>query len=703
MKKLFLFVFISINLFGAAITSNGTGGGFWDLTSTWVGGVVPGNGDSILIPTTDTITVRDTRIIGTSGVAGTAAITETSNGALVIASGGFLKVRGDMLTGASVSSPGITSLNVQAGGIWEWDGSIAAVQYVAHCTANGFYYNYAAGGSIGSHAIIRSNAGGPFGRFTNGGFNTVGGWVATYTEFTRLGDATHSAIDMNMSPGSGSDSGIKWDVQNSTFTNFGYIAQANGISTNGFFRHDNNIHINSTGGEIFHNWQNGGTVGTGTREIKGNLFDTSFSVIFFPAAFTIQNNYFSGAMTLGGTVAWVSWNNNFYVATGGDNVQVGPITNSYTVLNVDVGNPHLYLITDGVNCDTTGSIFEQMGVVSTDSGEYLIRASDTTSPQTCTFKNNLFQPEITGHSTLEVTSTIQNVNIKYVLEHNTWFGGFNHGAITNPNGAFGMVDLGEGGNGPALSITSNKSNILWNPQFTNYLSGFFNMADVSTSASPTSNYCTAAACDYNSMLGVNTTVSGTNSGSLAASAVLKGDAINTLNPEQNSKYIDPKFTFCPTTLISCYTNYRTVASYDSLGLHNVATAWNGGTTYSIGDFASVIDSTVPSGLYWGSRINFRYINTAACASANPQPVLGSNWRNCWEWATYFRIRTDVAANGSASTFIATMLAWEQAGLAPTNSATRFTYPGDTNTVTNSGAVAFNTSAIVAAGMVNNPK
>ena len=57
MRPALLLFFLTGTTYAAAITSNGTGGGNWNSASTWAGGIVPGNGDTVTIANGDTVTI----------------------------------------------------------------------------------------------------------------------------------------------------------------------------------------------------------------------------------------------------------------------------------------------------------------------------------------------------------------------------------------------------------------------------------------------------------------------------------------------------------------------------------------------------------------------------------------------------------------------------------------------------------------------
>jgi hypothetical protein len=186
--------------------------------------------------------------------------------------------------------------------------------------------------------------------------------------------------------------------------------------------------------------------------------------------------------------------------------------------------------------------------------------------------------------------------------------------------------LGEGGNGVAGALVSLRSNIFWNPQLPGYTSSFFKLADISGNASPTVDYCAPANCDYNTGFGHTLNDSRrsryTNEG--------KGYAAKfSAPPGQHDVDSDPRFA-----------DYqRTVELFDSKYLGNRSALWNSNAMYTVGDFVRSSHASV----YWSLPVNYRYVNAGACAGANPMPGTGTNWRDCWEWASLYRLRTAIAA------------------------------------------------------------
>ena len=231
-------------------------------------------------------------------------------------------------------------------------------------------------------------------------------------------------------------------------------------------------------------------------------------------------------------------------------------------------------------------------------------------------------------------------------------------------------------------MQSFRSNILWNPQLAvdstgspyNYQSSFFKVEDVSLSTNPAIDICSPGACDYNTGLGFTATDSAqgqyTNQQKGYAAKFSSAPGIHDVDT-------DPRFA-----------DYqRAMELFDSKYLGNNPAGWNAGATYNVGDFVQWRRQDV----YWAVPVNYRYQNTGACSGANPEPGNGANWRDCWEWATLYRVSTAIAAGvtfndfsigASGDDIILTIIKWIRAGYKPTN----FQLSGAAHDGTDIGAV-----------------
>jgi hypothetical protein len=655
----------------ANITAVQSGG--WGVASTW-NGPMPGAGDTINIPDGLTVIVVDTRTIGASGPNGTVAITLNNSGALLVTGSGTLKVRGDVSFNGNDRLPVPTQISIQAGGTWEWDASAsispAATHYFLTASNNYRYMIMSFAGTAGAHVNVRSNPGGGNGGFGIGSTNTNVGVVATYTDFLRLGDATNHAFAI-VYDGS---TFTAWNVTHSTFTACGSILSQSNVGIYGpdVFVHDYNVHTQTASAGIFEHWLNIFGRTTGTREVKNNVFDVSMARdLFYPAGFVVSGNYFADATSLGGPIAWGLWTDNFLrysdswaTAAGGGIGVLGDFNDTYVFADSDWGNPHVLIPASTVTSSLRGIIFGQAGSAlgppgPADSGE-LWFLTNPSAPATYGLYNSIVLPNMTGHSSLELGSVLPAYpNLKSITEHNTWFGGWNRNTAPGDPG-FPALQLGEGGNGVAGSVSSFRDNILWNPQLPNYTSSFEKLADIGFSATPTLDYCAPADCDYNTGFGYTpTNVSSPQYTNQGKGYVAKFSAA----PGQHDVDVDPMFVDWQ----------RSVELFDSKYLGYRPATWNAGSTYSIGDFVQNSRADV----YWSLPVNYRYVNAGACAGTNPEPGAGSHWRDCWEWASLYRIREgirtqqlidDQIIGAHGEDIITTLNKWIRAGYAPTNTA-----------------------------------
>jgi hypothetical protein len=78
-KVFIVFLGLCGALHAQVIESNGTGGGRWDQTGTWVGGVIPTVNDSVLIRNGDNITLRSAEEANVVTVEGASVLRVNSN------------------------------------------------------------------------------------------------------------------------------------------------------------------------------------------------------------------------------------------------------------------------------------------------------------------------------------------------------------------------------------------------------------------------------------------------------------------------------------------------------------------------------------------------------------------------------------------------------------------------------------------------
>lgn len=654
---------------GALIKSNQAGN--WGTASTWVGGVIPGNGDTVQI--FHVVTATDTRIIGTSPAGGNIVMHLESTGVIHITSTGYLKVRGDVTYTALLANT-MDAVVVDTAAIFEFDSSLAASplsQHYAFYPDNNFGYRvFRATGTATGRPNILANASSGMGALKAGGFAYVGSYIFSYANLTNM--QFESFFD---------DSGtkpLKWDVTFSTFVNCGVIANNGpGPDPQGTFKHENNYHTGTVGGQIFNAIMSAFKT-TGTRSIQNNVFDVPFATNGGFRDFTINNNYFNDGFYTSYSSA--VWSNNFLRMTATLVTMQGQITTSYYLLDADMSNPHVNGTGGDYNSYFTGVMFGQSGVNAGDSGEFIL-SDGPTIITTFTVTNSIFLPSGNGYQTLEAgdllgSSSDSNTWTKRQLnfQHNTWFGGHN-----NLDPGFAMLDYSETVNMAPGMIAAFKSNIVWNPELVGKIAKFCKIWDVGNAGSdqttgygigPTQDVCLPANCDYNAGFNHSTIMVGGNAGHYTNQGKGYLGKFSVTPGVHDVDGQDPQFT-----------NYhRNVEEFDAgyfrpyMGLAP-ATAWSSGGSYSIGNVVSHSTST----LYWGDTINYAYTNGSGCSSANPEPGAGAiaSWENCWEFASLKDIRdgmtsqatfTDPSISAVSATTIQTMMLWIRQGYSPTNAA-----------------------------------
>lgn len=303
---------------GTAYTATVTGN--WNNAATWGGVGIPGIGDTYTINSGVTVTIPTgvSVTVGTSpagcnmGVSCT--IIGTNNGPLVV--NGSLTAQGSI-------SQGNAPVTCGADGAITFDASLATTPLSQHYAwvSDGFAIGarvFTGNGTLGHSCNISSNAGGGNGYFwSDAGFADSQNWNATYTNFTRIGDATNPAI---MFDPSGATAAF-----NQTFTNCVF-------DTTGAFRDTGNNFPAVAGFNIQNStWKNSigvvlsgitynivlstvDTTPTGQRLIENNVFDESVEIATVGATIT-GNEFLAGFFPISqsGATSWAAFSGNLLV------------------------------------------------------------------------------------------------------------------------------------------------------------------------------------------------------------------------------------------------------------------------------------------------------------------------------------------------------------------------------------------------------
>jgi hypothetical protein len=328
-------------------------------------------------------------------------------------------------------------------------------------------------------------------------------------------------------------------------------------------------------------------------------------------------------------------------------------------------NPHGPYEYTGAGNALNGSIADHTGYMTTQISAFYQTEAGIPAAANYSFLNNIILPNAQGHASWWLTLTdYLTAGQTITVEHNT--------AMLDAPTAWSQPMAGvitrhtTTAQTPAGMLASYRSNLLWNPSPSNQAYKTYAYGDTPQDLNP----CLPTACDYNNGWNMLTDGGGFSNGG-------NGYADNFSSvPGQHDLSVNPMFVDAT----------RNMATFDTAYLHNTATAWSSGATYSVGNMVSSSDPTLyattamgfPS---TGAVINYRYTNGSyvgtPCSGANPKPGLyTAASRACWEWATLYDIRQAVAAGtlyddqtigAHGVDIIMTLIQWVRAGYSPANS------------------------------------
>ncbi len=660
--KVFQLLVLSLLLFpsflwAAIITSNATVGD-WPDSGSWVGGVVPGNGDQVIFADGSIITVPFgyTAIIGTSP--------DNDSGAVALqcasASGtGRLIVNGTLVWKGPVRQANAT-WTVNAGGVLTYDStgatSPAAALYTWQIGQGNSQANakLVFNGNSGSRATVNSQD-----NYQSGGFGNTGtGWInggrveAAFTDFSYQGPATTTGAILKSRLASSVGMVI---FDHCTLSNCGQI-HATSLSGDSTFS-ITNTKISSPANTGYSVQVNATTARTtGTRLIRNNDIAGMVYVLCIGAVnsgFTHEKNIHrvnsasSPAVgpvnyTSGGGIA--AWDQNLIFLNGPTTADpaitlgFGNFLNTYLFrqCNPNHTNAHtIYTSLDGGNLSFEGWVMQYFG--SDTNSDYIILPRDPTLDRNLTVNHTIFLPNSAG---LAVGSFVNRLgvdtqdNAKIYFEHNTCAGGCTMGDLV-----FG-VGAEAGAVWPPGAVPSIQSNMIFRLN-----SGTGLIANSSSSA--TVNNGAVVSADYNGVFNITGSIYGSPSGQFSTT------------PGMHDVSADPQFTDAS----------RSILNFDQRYLGQpVASGWADGTSYVVGNVVSASTAT----FFGGATFNFRCIEAHASATADNKPGSGTTWARYWEPAAVQAVSDSIIAgdtfSGGVNSMIGELVSWVKAGFAPTNPA-----------------------------------
>lgn len=409
--------------------------GDWNLTSTWGGAAVPGAGDTVSIGA-HTVTVSDTRIVGTSPNDMTTKVIDMTSASSVLVVNGVLTMRGNM------GMVGGSTLTLGAGGSMSWDASASGGTPV-YKIINAGSCKLNVNGTSGSPCTMSAPVGFTFDLQQN--YSTL---QIAYCNFTRV---AASVFTMGAAVGA--------SITHCTFTLCGVLELVSFVTNHDFIFNYNKFASSAV--DSFKLTLNSVPTTPNPRECIGNSFDGAFTYSSYGVVG--RYNYFGGGIDGVGDHPWASLRLNFIYGTRGDGqILDGLIERNYFSSSTNP-NPHFVECRANVaNVIFSQNIIESHDADTSDFGDILLPVNDRfTSPFKWIVKNNLalrnsFAP--TGSGTLITLYATGSTDV--VTEHSR-----NTVNVDNPaSGAFARRSAfatSEAGASGAGNIAILKSNLVW--------------------------------------------------------------------------------------------------------------------------------------------------------------------------------------------------------------------------------------------------
>jgi len=458
---------------GTSYTTN-TASAIWTTAAHWTPNGVPGDTDTATIATGHTCTIPDgsSVTVGPSGASGTAAITIQGTGKLIVGTttGAVLITRGDLLLGATATTRvvGFYQLTLNAGSTLTFDASQATTPlsqtYVCGPTqTNSPNAAVQINGTSSAHVTVNSNTGGGNGRFSLRGFNTrLGRMVATWCDFSQIGDSTNPAFDLYLNvlttePDTFSLTDCTLDycgteresvvLTDGTVFSYVRVKRTNSLCTNCCLISATSA--NTSGTRAFTDCSFDVAVGSGTG--MGGFAFTRCVLYGGWVIAVVANKYtFTDCFVRKSNSSGISPVNAVTTA-GGDFTRM-----LYLVDNTSTNNSKWFQNPTGYDITLDGGHLESTHTADTN-GDFMSVITSPSTLKNITIKHHTvaFIPNGSNNERPETLWSVgsPSANVGLYSEHNTWIAG-----------SEAHFSIGETNSSPAGVIKSFKSNITYAPQ-----------------------------------------------------------------------------------------------------------------------------------------------------------------------------------------------------------------------------------------------